>query len=186
MTTPGRAYAEALVRPAPRGAWIALRRPALVALVIGASTGFSATGHLTLALLVSGFVCWSFVPLVQMATATVIFRGAPRAPAIPFSRRLDLWFMGHLPLSLWIALAGLVIGSAPISAMPEQAVLATVVVPVVWTNIIAAAYCRVVLGDSRQAAIARVAVHQTITWLAALLYFGWAVALSSRLAAFME
>ena len=177
MTAPSRAYADAVAQPA-RGAWIALRRPALVALVIGTSTAFSSTGHLTLGLLLSGFICWSFVPLIQMATATAIFRGAPAA--VPFSRRLDLWFMGHLPSSLWMAAAALVLGSAPMFTMPERALLATAVIPIVWTNIIAAAFCRVVLGDSRHAAIARVAIHQTITWIIALLYFGWAVALWSR------
>ena len=184
MAAPARAYAEAVRCPAS-GRWLPVRRPALVALVLGAGSAFSSTGHLTLGLLLSGFACWSFVPLLQMATAAAIMR-SPSSSTLSAARRLDLWFMGHAPWSLWIFGATLAMGIAPGWLRVEWPIIAAAVVPMVWTTIIAAAFCRVVLGDSRNAAIARTALHQAVTWTIALLYVGWAVALWPRIVAFAE
>jgi hypothetical protein len=184
MAAPARAYAEAVRRP-PLGRWPAVRRPALVALVLGTGSAFSSTGHLTLGLLLSSFACWSFVPLLQIATAAAVMR-SPTSRSLTFGRRLDLWFMGHAPWSLWIFVATLLMGVAPTPMRVEWPLIAGAVIPIVWTSIIGAAYCRVVLGDSRHAAIARMALHQTITWTIALLYVGWAVALWPRIVALAE
>ena len=191
MTAPSRTYAEALQRP-PRGRWVArggvgltLRRPALVALILGTGSSFASTGHLTLGLLLSGFTCWSFVPLLQIATAAAMMRSrSTSSSALPLGRRLDLWFMGHAPWSLWIFAAMFATGNAPTWARVEWPMIATALIPIVWTSVIAAAFCCVVLGDSRNAAIARIALHQAITWTIVLLYVGWAVALWPRIVAF--
>ena len=181
MAAPRRAYAEALGQPA-RGSWLAVRRPALVALVLGTATGFSATGHATIGLLVSGFVCWSFVPLLQMATAAAIMRSAA-SRSIPLGRRLDLWFMGHAPWSLWIVTAACILAAAPGGWRVELPIVVSAVIPIVWTSIIATAFCRVVFGDRPAAARARTAVHQALTWTIAFVYFAFAVALWPRVVA---
>jgi hypothetical protein len=183
MAAPSRAYAASR-EGASGGLWAVVSRPALTALVMGTASAFAATGHVTLGLLISGFVCWTFVPLLQMATAAAILR--PRAGhSLPLGHRLELWFMGHAPWSLWIFTVTLLMGNAGIWSRLEWAVIATAVIPGIWTSVIAAAFCRVVLGDSRRAAIVRTALHQAITWSLVLLYFGWAVALQPRIAAFL-
>jgi hypothetical protein len=182
MARPARTYATELgVRQA--GLWVAVRRPALVALVLGAATAVSSTGHLTIRLLIGGIVCWSFVPLLQMAIAAAIMRSAA-SQSIALPRRLDLWFMGHAPWSLWIIAAMSTMGAAPMAAHVEWAIMASAVVPIVWTSIIGAAFCRVVLGDSAAVALARTALQQAVTWTIALLYIAWAVALWPRIVAF--
>jgi hypothetical protein len=183
MAAPRRAYAEALRQPA-RGSWRAVRRPALVALFLGTGSAFSATGHVTIGLLVSGFVCWSFVPLLQMATAAAIMRSAATR-SMPFGRRLDLWFMGHAPWSLWIVTAACILANAPGRWRVELPIVVSAVIPIVWTSIIATAFCRVVLGDRPGAARARTAVHQALTWTLAFAYFAYAVALWPRVVAFL-
>jgi len=183
MTRPSRTYADALAAPAP-GAWGGIRRPALVALIVGVSTAVSSTGHLTIGLLVSGFLCWTFVPLLQIATAAAVMR-PPASRPMPLSRRLDLWFMGHAPWSLWIIAAGFVLAYAPGRWRVELPIVATAAIPIAWTNIIAAAFCRVVLGDPPGVARARTAIHQAVTWTIALLYFAYAVALWPRVVAFL-
>jgi hypothetical protein len=183
MAAPSRAYAEALRRPAS-GGWRALRRPALVALVLGTGSAFSSTGHLTVGLVASGFLCWSFVPILQIATAAAIMRSAA-SRSIPSGRRLDLWFMGHAPWSLWIFAATFAIGCAPLGWRVERPIIATSLIPLAWTSVIAAAFCRVVLGDAPRAARARTALHQVVTWTIALLYFAVAVALWPRIVAFL-
>jgi hypothetical protein len=183
MAAPREAYAEALRQPAG-GSWLAVRRPAVVALVVGTGSAFSATGHVTIGLLVSGFVCWSFVPLLQMATAGAIMRSS-RSRVLPFGRRIDLWFMGHMPWSLWILAATLAMGTAPKGWRVEWPIIVSALIPIAWTSVIAASFCRVVLGDTSRVARARTALHQAVTWTIALIYIGYAVALWPRIAAFL-
>jgi hypothetical protein len=181
MGAPARAYAESIASPS-RGRWAVVSRPLLIALVMGTASAFAATGHVTLGLVVSGLVCWSFVPLLQIATAVAIM--GPRASrSVPLARRLELWFMGHAPWTLWILAVTLLMGQAGLWLHLEWAIIATALIPAVWTSVVGAAFCRVVLGDSRRAAVARTALHQAITWTLLLLYFGWAVALGPRIAA---
>lgn len=182
MARPARTYAAALTAPTP-SAWGAIRRPALVALVVGTATAVSSTGHLAIGLLVSGFFCWSFVPLLQMATAAAIMR-SPGSRSIPLARRLDLFFMGHAPWSVWIVIAASVLASAPMGSHVEWPIITSAVIPIIWTSVIGAAFCRVVLGDPPASAVARTALHQAITWMIALLYVAWAVALWPRIVAF--
>jgi hypothetical protein len=154
-----------------------------VALVLGTATAVSSTGHLTIGLLVSGFICWSFVPILQIAVAAAIMR-SPASRSIPFAQRLDLWFMGHAPWSLWMIVAACVLAAAPMGAHVEWRLIASAVVPLIWTCVIGTAFCRVVLGDPPASAIARTALHQAVTWTIALLYVAWAVALWPRVVAF--
>ena len=181
MAAPERAYAAALAA-SPGAPWTRMRRPFGVALVLGTGSAVSSTGHLTLGLLASGIACWSFVVLIQIATASAVLRSRRGGP-VPFTRRLDLWFMGHAPWSLWILAATTVMGSAPFGWRVEWPIILSSLVPIAWTTIIAAAFCRVVLGDSPAGAILRTAIHQALTWGIALAYVAWAVALGPRVAA---
>ena len=182
MVHPSRTYAAALAAPSG-GAWGGIRRPALVALIVGVATAVSSTGHLTVALLVSGVLCWSFVPLLQIATAAVVMR-SPVARRLPLGRRLDLWFMGHAAWSLWILAAAFILANTPEGWHVEWPIIASAVIPIAWTSIIAAAFCRVVLGDPPAVARTRTAVHQALTGTIALLYVAYAVALWPRVVAF--
>jgi hypothetical protein len=120
-----------------------------------------------------------------MATAGAIMRSAA-SRTLPFGRRIDLWFMGHMPWSLWIFAATLAMGTAPKGWRVELPIVVSAVIPIVWTSIIATAFCRVVLGDRPGAARARTAVHQALTWTIAFVYFAYAVALWPRVVAFLE
>ena len=183
MAAPRRAYAAALGQPAV-GSWRAVRRPALVALLLGTGSAFSATGHVTIGLLLSGFVCWSFVPLLQMAAAGAIMRSST-SRTLPFGRRIDLWFMGHMPWSLWIFAATLAMGSARKGWRVEWPIIVSALIPIAWTSVIAASFCRVVLADPPRVARARTALHQAVTWTIALIYIANAVALWPRIAALL-
>ena len=87
MSAPSRTYAEALQAPAS-GTWAGMRRPALVALALGTGTAYGATGHVTLGLLATGVVCWSFAVAIQIATAAIVVQSR-FSQAAPFARRLD-------------------------------------------------------------------------------------------------
>ena len=45
--------------------------------------------------------------------------------------------------------------------------------PLLWTAVIAVAYCEVVLGTSSAGARGRVCAHQLATWITAFIYVLW-------------
>jgi hypothetical protein len=170
MFGPSAAYAALAIEPAG-GRWVAVRRPALVALITGTAFAILSTGRITISLAVSCAVCWSFVPALQLATAAAIMRPAQRG-SLSTAQRLDLWFMGHAPWSLWMLLA--VAGLTWSASVRQWMVIASVIVPVVWTAAIAIAFCRTVLGDTRGGARRRVALHQALTWTLVIAYIALA------------
>jgi hypothetical protein len=169
MFRPSAVYASLAAQPASTGRAIAIRRPALVALVIGTATAVSATERITFSLVASGTMCWSFVPALQMATAAYVLR-SPGRRDISMGRRLDLWFMGHGPWSLWLLSACALFVWPPDVGYLQLWIIAGGTVPAVWTMTIASAFCRTVLGDSRQQARRRTALHQAITWTIVISY----------------
>ncbi len=176
MFDPATAYAELAVDSGHARPWAALRRPLLVALVIGAATSLSATGRLTLGLVLSGAACWSFVPAIQLGTATLILR-SPRT-RLSTSRRLDLWFIAHGPWSLWLlSVAALVTWATDGWMWP---IVFSSIIPIVWTAWMARAYCRTILQDTTRQARVRITKHQVLTWTIVLVYIALAAQLWPR------
>ena len=85
MSAPSRTYAEALQAPAS-GTWAGMRRPALVALALGTGTAYGATGHVTLGLVASGVVCWSFAVAIQLDDFVLAFEAHQVVTVFGFSR----------------------------------------------------------------------------------------------------
>jgi hypothetical protein len=144
----------------------ALVWPASIALLLGAVTAIAAANRVSVRLLASQTVCWSFVAAVQVLTGLLLIRSAPQR-VVGTLRALDLFFAGHLPWSLWlVAAAGLQVGDP--SNM--TALLVSLLLPAAATPRILAAFCREVLGLSPSAARRRVVAHQLVTWLIILTY----------------
>jgi hypothetical protein len=176
MLGAGREYA-AQAAERRTGSWPrALAAPALVALILGAATGAASTGRMTVGLLASGTLCWSFVPLLQMLTGAGLIASAPRR-GVDLPRAVELLFAGHAPWSLW-ALAASVILTLP-GLSSALVVLATAIGPAVWTGAILRAFCTTVLGTTPRGATWRIVGHQAATWTLVGLYIvgmigGWA------------
>lgn len=152
-----------------RGSWLrAVERPALLAVIIGMAVTLASAGRLPLGLVLMGIVCWSFVPIVQwLIGAIVIGRARDRPTSMP--RALELLFAGHLPWSLWIlTMIGLAAFTPARLGIPAQ--ILTLIVPVVWTTTILFAFCRTALGCSTVRARRLTAAHQTMTWVAFVVY----------------
>jgi hypothetical protein len=151
-----------------------LGRMMLVALVIGTSMTVSATERVTLSLVVSGAIGWSFVPLLQLLTGVLLVRRFD-------ARLLDRYFATHWAWSLWILAAGAVFLLLPETRRSTTWIALTASVPILWTIRLLLAFCREELGlDTRQRR-RRVAVHQTMTYLLVLGYVSLAVALWPRI-----
>lgn len=148
---------------------------AFTAFLVGTCTAITATGRVSWRLALSGAICWSFVPILQLLTAAAIVR--PSGDAIPQRRAFELFFAGHAAWSVWLlaAAASLVAGVAR-----TDVVLLTALVPAGWTSVVIYAFCREVLGLHARRAAARTVAHQAMTCLLIVLYVAWAVQLWPR------
>jgi hypothetical protein len=179
MLQPTDAYRRLARECPPVTAVGALRRPALVALVIGCAISIAGTGRATAPLVISTALTWSWTVLWQLIAAAAIVRAKSAPLTLP--QRIDLLFAGHAPWSLWL------LATAAWSKLFPQfsdlyALLSTVVVPAVWTAAIVHGFCCGALGLPQSAALRRTAIHQALIWGVAFFYVAWAIALWPRLA----
>ena len=139
----------------------ALRRPLLVALVLGTSEAITATRHVTPGLLLSTTLCWSFVVVLQMAIALSLI-AAPSRRTVGLSRAVDLFFASHVPWSLWL-LAAAAWAPSPMGRSTTPLFVAASVPALLTPRMIAAFFREVLEMDPREAR-ARTVVHQAVTW----------------------
>ena len=172
IVSPRDTYAR-LARTRSRGGVLAaLRRPALVAVVIGAAIALGATGHVTPRLLLSTTLCWAFAVVLQIAIAVALIAG-PSRRTVGLSRALDLFFASHAPWSLWLLAAAAYSPSA--LGRPLTPLLLSAVVPLALTVRMIAAYFREVLELDPRHARVRTILQQAATWGVPLVLYGTAV-----------
>jgi hypothetical protein len=178
IAAPAPTYAALVRMPRGIGALAALRRPLLVAVIVGCTVAILATRHAPAALVVSTTLCWSPVVLVQIAIALAAIAG-PARRTIGVPRALDLFFASHTPWSLWM-LAVIAYGpsAADRSLLP---ILLPALVPLALTARMLVAFFREVLGLGAREAMVRTLVHQAVTWSLLLILFGAAVAIVPRI-----
>lgn len=142
---------------------MALRRPLLVAIVMGISVSIAATGRATPRLVAGTTLTWSYIVALQIAIALpLIVAGARRT--VGLSRALDLFFAGHAPWSLlMLAVAAWSPWTVGHGLWPI-AVLA--LVPLVLTLRIVAAFFAEVLAMDPVEARRMTLLHQGLTWSA--------------------
>jgi hypothetical protein len=157
MLRPFRVYPALAEELADARGWrLALRRPVRWLLVIGAFVSLSSAGRLVALHVASGFVFWSFFPLLQcvgvLVALAVVARERPRAAA------LDLYFAGQAPwLLFFVVLAGVCL-FAPRVYDTFQLLLRTGILPglfivtLVWSTLLTWAFFRHGLGLSRRRA----------------------------------
>jgi hypothetical protein len=145
--------------------WRMLRRPLVVLIVIATAVPIMAVQRITLGLFASSIASFGFVVLIQLVVGTAVIASA-RSRRTSLPRALDLWFAGHVPYSLWLLTTAAVFAVAPWSSL--DLLIALAVVPAAWTAVIAAAFCRHVLGSSREGGRWRATAHFIAMWAIAL------------------
>jgi hypothetical protein len=178
IVAPDRTYATLAARTTRLSSVRALRRPLLVAVVLGTSMALATTRHVTPALVISTTVMLSVIVIGQVVTALVVMP-ATRTQAIGRARALDLFFTSHAPWSLWLLAASAWAPSPP--QRPVAPVFIAAIVPAVLTARIIAAYFRHVHELDRRQATVRTIVHQILTWGLFFALFGAAVAIWPRI-----
>jgi len=177
IVSPRDTYARLARTRSRGGVLVALRRPALAAVVIGAAIALGATGHVTPRLLLSTTLCWAFAVVLQIAIAVALIAG-PSRRTVGLSRALDLFFASHAPWSLWLLAAAAY--SPSVLGRPLMPLLLSAVVPLALTVRMIAAYFREVLELDPRHAHVRTAVQQAATWGIPLVLYGTAVAFWPR------
>jgi hypothetical protein len=162
MAAPAATY-RALIEKPTSGRWRdALAGPLFTAILFGTLTAMGATRRVTLGLVVSGIVCWSFVPAIQLLTGIAVIRSV-RGRTASIARDVELWFLAHGPWSL--CLLALMVFTLWRTTTPNTPVMVVGLgITVVWNAVILRAFCRTVLGDAARASLVRVLWHQAVTW----------------------
>jgi hypothetical protein len=169
--TPEAAYRRLLSGAADRAGRHLLQRLGAILLVIGIAVPLMAVQRITIGLVATAALSWSFVLAIQMAVGVLVIASGP-ARRLGMPAALNLWFAAHLPYTLWmLAISGLMAASRHASA---ELLIASAIVPAAWTFVLVSAFCRVVLQVSRAGAHARAGVHQLLIWAIALSYVAWA------------
>jgi len=117
--------------------------------------------------------------MLQLVNGLLLWWRPPN-PRVDRNKAIALLFLAHLPWSIWLITAALLFLWVPLIPAVVHALLWTTVVPLVWTAVILASFCRNVLGCSARQATTRVLIHLASTLALMFLYAAVAVALWPR------
>ena len=151
---------------------------ALIALVIGTSVAAAATERVTVTLVLTSALAWSFVPLIQLLTGLWLVRGAAAGRRL---EAIERYFDTHRPWSLWILAVHAMFLLWPQSRGFALFVLPSCLLPAALTARALTRLCREVLRTPPSVARREVMVHQSLTWLVIVSYATWASAYLPRL-----
>ena len=97
---PDATYAQLVSERATAHVGPLLGRIALAVAIIGTSVAIAATGRVSVELVTTVGVSWSFALLVQALAAAAIIVPA-RGRRVTTARAFELWFLAHVPWTLW-------------------------------------------------------------------------------------
>ena len=145
-------------------------------LVLGTATAVAATGRVTVSLVLSGMLVWSFVPVFQALTG-LLFVHSSRFPRAVALRR---YFAPGWYWWIWYLSVAVIVLLAPDVWRFLDYLLCTLAVPALLTARALFALRRELHGESGVTAVRHVAIHQGVTYLALAAYIGWTVGLWAR------
>jgi hypothetical protein len=172
MLRPLTAYQWLVRQGSGQGIWSAARRPVFMVFLLGCLVSLVTAGSLSLRLFAAGALNALFVPLLEIAVLGGLWR---IRRTIPFSRAVNLFFMGHGPWVMWL----LVMCAIWTFASPVQAYVLTgrwmwslLGVVLFWSAYIDFCFLRYVLRESLERASGSLLMLRVITWGVGLEIFG--------------
>lgn len=155
----------------PSHAWVLVRRPLLLTLVLGFAISIMAAGRFPVRLIADGALSFAFVPLSELAGFAVVYR-VRRAP-LPFAQAADRFFAGNTPWLWW--LIGIMTATTVLPVIRHGNLLAPLLVaaliPIALSVVIDLRFFREVMGRTRGRARIDVALQRILSWSAAAAYF---------------
>jgi hypothetical protein len=151
-----------------------MRRPLLLALILGCAVSALASGRLSPWRILDGALSFAFVPAIHVLALGVVYRRI-RPPELSFARAADLFFSGNGVWLVWtIAIAAIGAAVPPRQMGPWLLpLLASLAVPIAWSLWIDFTYFRHALHRSPAAAAASLVAQRAIAWTGVTLYFGY-------------
>ena len=149
---------------------------ALTAVVVGTAMAVLGTGRVTIPLILSTAVLWSFVPILQLLTGLVLTTG--RGPSR--GEALAAYFATGHYWSIWILAITAVLLVVPEALSIFDCLALSSLVPAVLTARALARLRRQMFGDTAASARRWVMLHQGITHVMLVSYVVWAIALWPR------
>lgn len=149
-----------------------VRKPAMVALVLGCLVSALGAGRLHVWLIVDGAVSFAFVPIIELIAFAIVARGGARR-RMPFARAVDLYFVGFAPWLVWfvgLAAVGGVMSPREVGPWFMPAVFASVF-PLMWAARLDFLFFREVMQRSTAGAFRDLVLHRAIAWTGAVGYF---------------
>src|SRR5262245_34294713 len=98
---------------APAGVAHLLRRPLLLALILGCAVSVFASGRFTLRLIVDGALSMAFVPACQVLGLAVVY--PLRRTQVSFAEAVDRFFDGNTIWLVWILVFMVVVAVVPVT-----------------------------------------------------------------------
>jgi hypothetical protein len=170
MLSPAGFYRQ-LAKSAPSSsAW---KRPLFLAIFLGCAISFAVSGCLSLRLLIGGTLTATFVPLVEIAALAILW--CRRAP-VPFTRAIDLFFIGHAPWCLWfLVFAAVCSFTAPVDVflwMHAAAFWCSFAVALLWSAYIDYCFFRWIFQRSSAGAARALVLQRAVSWTLGFAIFG--------------
>jgi hypothetical protein len=161
-------------RPPHSGAWLAIRRPLLVAAVFGCAVSLMTSGRVSLRLAAPATLYWSFVPLLELTGLAAVWPW--KRSQVSFARAIDLFFVSHTPWSLWLCAF-----AAVWAFFPPARVFAWTASPwswygpalavALWSACLDFRFFRSVSGRTPTIACRDLAVQRVIAWTGGVAWF---------------
>jgi hypothetical protein len=157
--------------------FLLLRRPLLLAFVLGCGVSMLASGRFTLRLIVDGTLSFAFVPLCELVAYAVVHK--LQRGAGPFEQAADRYFAGNSPWLWWLVALMAAAAILPVRATDVLSIaLITWVIPIALSVRFDWRFFRRA-GRTRALAVADIVLQRAIAWTLATAYF-FGIASSSR------
>jgi hypothetical protein len=165
-------------------AWIALRRPLLVAFVLGCGVSLMTSGRLTLRLALPATLYWTFVPVCEIASLALV----ARRRKMPFAHLIDSYFQSHTAWLVWVMAFAAIWAFFPAPTVyswvfQKSLLYASAGLVFAWSAYVDFGFFRRVLGRPPVHAARDLAIQRLLCWAMGLAIFvapaGWQVAASA-------
>jgi hypothetical protein len=157
--------------------FLLLRRPLLLAFVLGCGVSMLASGRFTLRVIVDGTLSYAFVPLCELVAYAVVYK--LQRDTGPFEQAADRYFAGNSPWLWWLVALMTAAAILPVRTTDVLSIaLITWVIPIAFSVRFDWQFFRRA-GRTRALVVADIVLQRAIAWTLATAYF-FGIASSSR------
>jgi hypothetical protein len=154
--------------------WTFVRRPLLLAFVLGCTVSLQASGRFSLRLVADGMISFAFVPIFMLTAIAIVYRRTSRQVDLPHA--VDLFFAANRPWLLWLIGFGLLRSfQTPLQAAAPPwslvcAVLLSVLPILVWSASVDLRFFRETLPGPRRPG-RQLALVRALSWTPILAWY---------------